>query len=94
MHKNNIKEGLMALDVSPKTILRLLRGDDIRVVEGQIPKDAEFVSCHYDFEKRSFFLVIRHESFDIVPNGTHIPRITDSLIFEVIKKEQPCPKPE
>jgi hypothetical protein len=44
-----------------------------------IPVDAEYTSAFHDHYSKSICFVVRHPSFDEVPNGEYIPRFTSGV---------------
>ena len=47
----------------------------IRLKHEALPEDAEVVSMYFDYSRNAFGAIIRHESFDAVPDGETIPFI-------------------
>ncbi len=70
--------------ITAETVASLLRcdGKAFRVVSSECPKDAEFVSCVYDFDSNTFLLKMRHPTFCIIPEGAVIPYAKKPAVLE------------
>jgi len=44
-----------------------------------MPEDADVRGAYFDFERSSFFVVVSHPSFDVVPEGELSPCMSSSL---------------
>ena len=66
------KRNLKAFRVTGEDICKVLSGK-FKFKDYPVPADAEYLSCHYDFATDSFFIKIRHPSFEEVPSSTLIP---------------------
>lgn len=57
----------------------------LRVDMSVIPEDAEYVRCEYSFLHDGFLIIVRHPTFDKVPEGLVPPHIW--LEYECVKKQ-------
>lgn len=53
-----------------------------------IPADVRVLDCGYSFERRAFYLVVQHPSFDPVPEGEIIPSHYSLLVQRLSPPEQ------
>jgi hypothetical protein len=84
--KEQSKRRLKICIIDQTEIIEILRtgvGDDVLTAENlviphltDIPKDAEIISCSYDYACLGFAFMFRHESFPIVPKGAIIPVVS------------------
>ena len=71
----------MAFYVFSERMVEVLTGHSI-VIKSPIPQNAEYISAHYDYERDSFFIVVYHKDFQIVPQGQCIPRVDSGFMLE------------
>ena len=74
---------LKRFQVSGECIANLLRvgGTKFIVSESDCPKDASFMSSHYDIVRNCFWCVMEHYSFELVPEGSVIPESWNCVVI-------------
>jgi hypothetical protein len=86
-----MKRRMKILLVSPSEILNLLNWSSLPVGYHyelncrDIPKDVEIVAVSYSDFHLMFQMILRHESFDVVPEGEELPRIYRQECIVMVK---------
>ena len=83
---------LRVLEITPQFILVVLLHSQVDAQASTfwfdgVPLDSEIVRAGYDYERDLFFLVIKSESFALVDEGNHIPKMTATGHTELIKQK-------
>ena len=72
---------LMALYLSPERLISVFNPDcrDLLLIRRAIPRDAHIVDSGYAYDRRAFYLIFHHPSFEVVPEGQMIPSLNIQL---------------
>ena len=74
------KRRYKALAIGPSAFDHIFKKGIFEILESPIPKDAEYLTTHYGYERDEFLVHFYHHSFEIVEEGHTIPKIPGSEI--------------
>jgi hypothetical protein len=68
------KHRLMRLHIPYNLIMSVFSGR-IQLDDADLPKDAEVVQVHHDYERQSLCLFLQSEQFEVVEQGHTVPAL-------------------
>ena len=76
--------------VSPELIMHMAISKSLHCeIRSEIPEGAEFVHASFDYQRHCFAVAVRHESFDVVPDGVAMPMVEKTPMVHSISPQ--CP---
>lgn len=76
----------MVLSISPELLAHFFKEGTIQIKKSPMPKDAEYISTHYDWQTDYFDIIFYHKDFEIVPDGQYIPKYDpNSFVYKRLK---------
>jgi len=82
------KRKIKGIRISPDFLGHFFKGKIVEIKKSPLPKDAEYLTTHYDWQRDEFVLYFRHSNFKEIPIGYKVP-IFESAEFLCEYKDKP-----